>query len=257
MTMKFARLSSLPSSRCCSDTGCASAGLPPMMIMRLGVADVVVAVGHRAVAPGIGHARDGGRMADARLVVDVVGAPERRELADRDRRPRWRTSRSPASRPRLRPRLLADRHQLVADLVDRLLPGQPGPLPVHELHRIFQAAVAVHELAHRRALGAVRAAVDRAIPVRAPGRSTRRSATSAITVQPTEQCVQMFLRMVTCAPARRGGPAFALRTLPSGSVPSVARAAGDEARAAQEGCGGRGRRPDWPCSAPASVPRRA
>ena len=28
-------LSSLPSSRCCSDTGCASAGLPPMMIMVL------------------------------------------------------------------------------------------------------------------------------------------------------------------------------------------------------------------------------
>ena len=47
----------------------------------LGVADVVVAVGHRAVAPGIGHARDRGRMADARLVVDVVGAPERGELA--------------------------------------------------------------------------------------------------------------------------------------------------------------------------------
>ena len=43
----------------------------------LGVADVVVAVGHRAVAPGIGHAGDGGRMADARLVVGVVGAPER------------------------------------------------------------------------------------------------------------------------------------------------------------------------------------
>ena len=47
----------------------------------LGVADVVVAVGHRAVAPGIGHARDGGRMADTRLVVDVVRSPERRQLA--------------------------------------------------------------------------------------------------------------------------------------------------------------------------------
>src|SRR5262249_48132504 len=28
-TMKLARLSSLPSRRCCRDTGCASAGLPP------------------------------------------------------------------------------------------------------------------------------------------------------------------------------------------------------------------------------------
>jgi hypothetical protein len=35
ITIMFARLSSLPSSRCCSDTGCASAGLPPMMTMVL------------------------------------------------------------------------------------------------------------------------------------------------------------------------------------------------------------------------------
>ena len=48
----------------------------------LGVADVVVAVGHRAVAPGVGDAGDGGRMADTRLMVGVVGAPERRDLAE-------------------------------------------------------------------------------------------------------------------------------------------------------------------------------
>src|SRR6185436_18744739 len=48
-------------------------------------------------------------------------------------------------------------------------------------------------------------------------------ATSATTVQPTEQWVQMFLRMVTCAPAGGGGPASALRTLASGSAPSAAR----------------------------------
>ncbi len=30
-TIKLARLSSLPSRMCCSDTGCASAGLPPMI----------------------------------------------------------------------------------------------------------------------------------------------------------------------------------------------------------------------------------
>ena len=50
--------------------------------MRLGIADVVEAVGHRAVAPGIGYAGDGRRMADARLMVGVVGAPERAELAE-------------------------------------------------------------------------------------------------------------------------------------------------------------------------------
>src|SRR5581483_3522853 len=48
-------------------------------------------------------------------------------------------------------------------------------------------------------------------------------ATSAVTVQPTEQCVQMFLRMVTAAPAGGGGPASALRTLTSGRLPSVAK----------------------------------
>jgi hypothetical protein len=42
-----------------------------------GIADVVVAVGHRAVVPGIGHAGNGGGMADARLMIDVVGTPER------------------------------------------------------------------------------------------------------------------------------------------------------------------------------------
>src|SRR5215468_8660228 len=48
-------------------------------------------------------------------------------------------------------------------------------------------------------------------------------ATSAVTVQPTEQCVQIFLRIPTAAPAGGGGPAAALRTAPSGSAPSPAR----------------------------------
>ena len=48
----------------------------------LGVADVVVAVGHRAVAPGIGYARDGGGMADARLMIGIVGSPEGGEFAE-------------------------------------------------------------------------------------------------------------------------------------------------------------------------------
>jgi hypothetical protein len=47
----------------------------------LGVADVVVAVGHRPVAPGIGDASDGGGMTDARLMIRIVGSPERGELA--------------------------------------------------------------------------------------------------------------------------------------------------------------------------------
>src|SRR5262249_39293383 len=54
--------------------------------------------------------------------------------------------------------------ELVADLVDRCVPRDTSPLSIHELHWIFQAAVAMHELANRSALGAVRAAADRAIP---------------------------------------------------------------------------------------------
>src|SRR5262249_19886835 len=44
--------------------------------------------------------------------------------------------------------------------------------------------------------------------------------TTAINVQPTEQCVQMFLRIVTAAPGV--GAASAFFTLVSGSVPSAA-----------------------------------
>src|SRR4051794_23762254 len=47
--------------------------------------------------------------------------------------------------------------------------------------------------------------------------------TSAVTVQPTEQWVQMFLRVTVGWPATRG-PASARRTVPSGSAPSPARA---------------------------------
>src|SRR5262245_23324978 len=129
----------------------------------LGVADVRVAVGHRAIAPGVGYAGDRGRVADTRLVVGVVGAPERRKLAvevgalvSEFRRTQPVDGVSAV--------LGADLHQLVADLVDRDVPGDAGPLPVHQLHRITQAAVAVHELAGRGALGTVRAAVDRRIP---------------------------------------------------------------------------------------------
>src|SRR6266481_9968171 len=48
--------------------------------------------------------------------------------------------------------------------------------------------------------------------------------TSAVTVQPTEQCVQMLLRVSTVLPGFGGGPASALRTPLTGSVPSAARA---------------------------------
>src|SRR5690242_11841168 len=47
--------------------------------------------------------------------------------------------------------------------------------------------------------------------------------TSAVTVHPTAQCVQMLLWIVTAAPAAGGGPAVAVRMLENGSAPSAAR----------------------------------
>ena len=47
-----------------------------------GVADVIECIRHRAVAIGVRHPGHGGRMANARLVIDVVGAPKGSELAE-------------------------------------------------------------------------------------------------------------------------------------------------------------------------------
>ena len=132
---------------------------------RLGVMDVVVAVGHGAVAPCVRNARDRRGVADARLMVHRVGAPERRHLAEQVRALVRELGRAQPEH-RFRRRLLADLQQLRPDLVDRLFPAQPRPLAVHQLHRIFQPAVAMDQFAHRSALGAMRAVVDRAVPAR-------------------------------------------------------------------------------------------
>ena len=47
---------------------------------RLAVMHVVERVGHRPVTPGVRHARHGGGVADTRLVVGIVGAPQRSKL---------------------------------------------------------------------------------------------------------------------------------------------------------------------------------
>src|SRR6185437_1151587 len=104
-------------------------------------------------------------MADTRLVVGVVGAPERAELAEEIRALVGHLGRAEPI-DRVGARFLAHGHQLVADLVDRGLPGDAGPLPARELHRVFQPALAGDQFAHRSALGAMRAAVDRRIPAR-------------------------------------------------------------------------------------------
>jgi hypothetical protein len=129
---------------------------------RFRVMDVVEAVGHGAVAEGVGHARNRGRMADPRLVVDVVGAPKGGELAAEISLLVAELGRAQPV-DRIWPGLLADLQQLVADLVDRLLPADPLPPAAGELGRVLQPPLADRQFPRRRALGAVGAHVDRAL----------------------------------------------------------------------------------------------
>src|SRR5689334_10522361 len=104
-------------------------------------------------------------MADPGLVIGVVGSPERAKLAEQIGAFIGHLRRSQPI-DGIGPRLLANVLALVADLVDRRLPGDTRPLPAHELHRIAQSPIAVDELAHGRALGTMRSAIDRGIPAR-------------------------------------------------------------------------------------------
>src|SRR6266849_3264309 len=104
-------------------------------------------------------------MADARLMVGVVGSPEGAKLAEQIGAFVGHLGRSEPV-DGVAARLLANFEQLVADLVDCAIPGEARPLPVDELHRIAQPPNAVHEFAHRCALRAMRAAIDRGIPTR-------------------------------------------------------------------------------------------
>ena len=81
--------------------------------------------------------------------------------------------------------------------------------------------------------------------------------TSAMTVQPTEQCVQMFLRRMAAPAGAGGGPASALRTLAERQRAEGGEPAGHEAGAAQEGAAVDAVRSIDLASAAASAPRRA
>src|SRR5258707_1849826 len=131
----------------------------------LGIANIIEAVGHRAVAPSVGYARNRRRMADTRLMVGVVGAPERAEFAEQIGAFIGHLGR-PEPVDGIAARLFANLQQLVADLVDRGVPGDARPLPVDELHGIAKSPVAVHELTHRSTLRTMRAAIDRRLPAR-------------------------------------------------------------------------------------------
>ena len=129
---------------------------------RLGVLHVVVRVGHRAVAPGVGDAGDGGRVADAGLVVAVVRAPQADPLAQQVGLLVVVLGRADDEDRVGAARLLQLEH-LGADLVERLVPGDLLVLAADELHRRAQPVLAMPVLAQRRALGAMRAEVDRRV----------------------------------------------------------------------------------------------
>src|ERR1700732_3414152 len=131
----------------------------------LRIANIVVAVRHRAIAPGIGDPSDRGGMADTRLMIGIVGSPERRELAVEIGGFIGELGRAEPV-DRVRSRLLANFQQLVADLVDRCFPRYAGPLAAYELYGITQPALAQHVVANRRAFAAMRSAIDRAVVVR-------------------------------------------------------------------------------------------
>ena len=127
------------------------------------IADVVIGIGLRAVAPSIGHTRNRGRMANTRLVIHVIGAPERRKFAEQIG-PFIGEFGAAQQEGGVRPAFLPGVHQLVGDFGDGIVPGHALPLTIYQLHRVFHAPIAMHQFAHRSALGAMRAAIDRRFP---------------------------------------------------------------------------------------------
>lgn len=104
-------------------------------------------------------------MADARLVVAVVGAEERHPLAHQVRLLVAVLGRT-HEEERIRSGLLADGVHLGDDLIERLVPADALVAAVDELHWRLEAVFAVTVLAQGSAFGAVRTQVDRRVEYR-------------------------------------------------------------------------------------------
>ena len=127
------------------------------------IADVVIGIGLRAITPGIGNTRNGGRMANTRLVIHVIGTPEGRKFAEQIG-PFIGEFGAAQQEGGVRAAFLPGFHQLVGDFGDGIVPGHALPLTIYQLHRVFDAPIAMHQFAHRSALGAMRAAIDGRFP---------------------------------------------------------------------------------------------
>jgi len=130
---------------------------------RLGVVDVIVAVGHRAIAPGVCNTGNCGRVTDTRLMVHVVRAPIGGELTEQIG---LFVVMLGGTQPvnGIRAAFLANVHHPIADLVDRLLPRDALPLTTLFLHRVLEAALTMSVLAHGGTFGAMGPKVERAVP---------------------------------------------------------------------------------------------
>src|SRR5207253_2980814 len=150
----------------------------------------------------------------------------------------------------LRSRFGADLHQLVADLIHRLIPGDSVPLAIDELHRIAQPALAMDVVPHGGALAAMRAAIDRAIPIRLLTRP------DAVGHLGDDRTAHRAVRAHILAPrhggaGRRWRAGFGLAHGTDRQASERSEATGEEARSAQEAAAiktdprfGRKRRPD-------------
>ncbi len=99
-------------------------------------------------------------MADARLVIAVVRAPEGDPLAQQIGLLVAVLARTD-DKQRVRPAFLANFQQAVGDFLQRLIPGDALILAVHQLHRIAQTVITAPMIAQRGAFGAVCAQVER------------------------------------------------------------------------------------------------
>ena len=132
---------------------------------RLGLVDVVVGVGHRTIAPGVGNTCNRGGVTDTGLMIDIVRAPEGRELTHQIGLLVIVLGRAEPIN-RIRAALLANGKHLIADLGNRGLPVDFLPFAAGEPHGIFQPPLAMRVLAHRRTLGAMGAKIKRAVETR-------------------------------------------------------------------------------------------
>ena len=130
---------------------------------RAAVVDVVIAVRHRTVAPGVCNTGHRGRVTDTRLVIHVVRAPVGGELAEEVGLFVVVLGRSQPVHA-VRAAFVPDLHHAVADLIDRLFPADALPLATLFFHRVLEAAFAMGVLAHSGPFGAVGTEVERAVP---------------------------------------------------------------------------------------------